>query len=143
MDSGRKEYLKDIYEKPHRGLTQKDMAQDSQGYLEIVSGKPLDTCQKDSALINTLTLMVILISLLQKGRSFLSEKLTLMVKLRLMALHTLSGENLRGNMLLLLFLLIERDWLLNKKIGSLNLSLFQLRVKLLNLWLHIKRENLN
>ena len=60
-----------------------------------------------------------------------------------MGLHISSGENLRGNMLLLLFLLIERDWLLNKTIGLSNLSLSRLRVILLILYSQLQGGKLN
>jgi hypothetical protein len=90
-----------------------------------------------------LTPMGILISLLQKERSPLSEKLTPMVGLRSMELLISSGRNLRGSMLLPLFLLIERDWLLNKTIGLSNLSLSRLRVILLILYFQLQGGKLN
>jgi len=123
-------------------LPKKNMAQDSQGCLETASGNPLDICQRDLTLINTWILTVTLISLLQGEGSLLFEKLTLMVKLRSMGLLISSGENLKGNMLLLLSLLIERNWLLNKKIRLLSLSLFQLRVTLLLLCFQLQKRRL-
>jgi len=112
-------------------FSKRKMAQGFLEYAETDSGNLLDTCQGDLTLISIKTLGITLISLLQRGRSLLSEKSILTVGSRLTALPTSSGENLRDNMLLLLFLRIERDWLLNMTIGSLNLFLFQLRVVLL------------
>jgi hypothetical protein len=125
------------------GLPKKSMAQDSLEYSETISGNLLDICQRDLALINTLIPMVILAFLSQKEESLLSGKLILMVKLRLTALLISLREDSRVNMLLLLSLLIERDWLLNKKIRLSNLSLFQLRVMLLLLYSQLQREGLS
>ena len=124
-------------------LLKKNMAQDSLECLKTTSGNPLFICQRVLALIDTLTLTDTLISLLRREKSPSSEKLTLRGELRSMVLPISSGENLRDNMLLLLSLLIEKDWLLNKKIELSNLFLFQLMVILLILWLSIKREKLN
>src|SRR3989304_10229736 len=143
MPSGKKECLEDIIvlpllslEKPVndscgiiiiRNLTEvllkKKMAQDSLECLKTTSGNPLDICQRVLALIDTLTLTDTLISLLRREKSPSSEKLTLRGELRSMVLPISSGENLRDNMLLLLSLLIEKDWLLNKKIELSNLFL--------------------
>ena len=147
INSGRKECLEDmivlrllLLEEPVNifcgitimrnhieGLLKKNMVQDSLGYSEIASGNLLDICQRGLTLNTTRIPKAILISLLQRERFPLSERLTLMVQLRSTVLLISSGENLRGNMLLLLSLLIERDWLLNKIIGLLNLSLSRLR----------------
>ena len=163
INSGRKGCLEDIIVLPllplkepvndfcgitimrnHTGvLSRKTTVQDSQGYSEIETGNISGICQKDSTLLNTLTPLAILISLLQRERSPLSERLTLMVKLRSMVLPISSGENLKGNMLLLLSLLIERDWLLNKRIKSSSLSLSPLRVVLLLLCFQLQRGRLN
>jgi len=125
----------------HTGaLHKKNTVQDTLEFSEIISGNLLDTCQMDSILINIWIPMAILISLLQKVNSPLSEKLTLMVELMLMGLLISSGENLKGNMWLLLSSLIERDWLLNKRIRLSNLSLFQLRVMLLLLCFLLQRR---
>ena len=124
----------------HTGaLLKKNMAQDTLEFSEITTGNPLGTSQKVLILKNTRILMDILISLLQREGSPLSEKLTLMVELRSMELLISSGRNLRVNMLLLLSLPIERDWLLNKTIRSLNLSLSQLRVILLSPCFQLQR----
>ena len=124
-------------------LSRKTTVQDSQGYSEIETGSISDICQKDLTLLNTLTPLVILISLLQREMSPLSEKLMLMVKLRSMALLTSSGEDLKVNMLLLLSLLTKGDWLLNKRIKSSNLFLSQLRVMLFLLYFQLQRRGLN
>jgi hypothetical protein len=124
-------------------LPKKNTAQDSLAYSEIASGSPSDICQRVLPLKDILTPMDILISLLQKERSPLSEKLTPMEELTSMALLISSGRNLRGSMLLPLFLLIERDWLLNKTIGLSNLSLSRLRVILLFLYSKLQRGKLN
>ncbi|HLA48209.1 MAG TPA: hypothetical protein VJ084_03175 [Nitrospinota bacterium] len=99
MPSGKKECLEDIIvlpllslEKPVndscgiiiiRNLTEvllkKNMAQDSLECLKTTSGNPLDICQRDLALIGTLTLTGISIFLLQRERSLSLEKLTPMV----------------------------------------------------------------
>jgi len=124
-------------------LHKKNIAQDSPGYLKTVSGDLSGICQKDLTLINTSTLMVILIFLLQRERSLLLEKLILMVKLRSMALLISSGENLRGNMLLQPFLLIEKDWLLNKTRRLSSSSLSRLKVILLIRCFQLQRRRLN
>jgi hypothetical protein len=108
-------------------LPKKNTAQNSLAYSETASGSPSDICQRVLPLKDILTPMGILISLLQKGKSPLSEKLTPMEELTSMELLISSGRNLRGSMLLPLSLLIERDWLLNKTIGLSNLSLSRLR----------------
>jgi hypothetical protein len=161
IDSGRKECLEDIIvlhllllKEPvndfcgitimrnHTGaLLKKNMAQDSPGCSEITSGNPLDICQKVLPSQDVSIPKDILISPLQREGFPLSERLTLVAKLRLMELLISSEENLKVNMLLLLSLLIERDWLLNK-IRLLNLSLSQLRVMLLLLYFLIQRANL-
>jgi hypothetical protein len=163
INSGRKECLEDIVvltffllEEPvndscditiMRNLTgvlpKKNMARDSLEYLETESGDLLDICPRNLTWINILIPRVILISLLQGEEFPLFERLTLMVKLRSMVLHISSGESLRVNMLLLLLLLIERDWLLNKGTRLLSLSLSQLRVILLLLRFNIQRGKLN
>jgi len=163
INSGRKECLEDIVvptfflleepvnvscditfmRNPTGVLPKKNMAQDSLGYSKIASGKILDTCQKDLTLINTSIPKDVSISLLQGEGFLLFERLTLMVKLRSMVLHISSGENLKGNMLLLLFLLIEGDWSLNKKIRLSSLSLSQLMVVLLLLCFQLQRGRLN
>jgi hypothetical protein len=121
-------------------LPKKNMAQDFLGNSEIKTGDLSGICQKDLILINTWTLKAILIFLLQKERFLLSEKLTLMVKLRSMVLLISSGEDLKGNMWLLLLFLIKRDWLLNKGIRLSKLSLSQLKVVLLLLYLQLQKE---
>jgi len=163
MDSGKRGCLEDIIALPlpfskesandscgitimrnHTGvLLKKNMAQDSLGYLEIAFGNPLDICQRVLSLKDISIPMDILISLLPREESPLSERLTLMVKLMLMALLISSGENLRVNMLLLLSLLIEKDCLLNKKIRLSSPSLSQLRGISLLLCFHIQREKLD
>jgi len=163
MPSGKKECLEDIIVLPSlsleepvkdfcgitimrnhiEGLPKRNMAQDSLGCSETTSGNPSGICQRVLPSEDTSTPTDILISLLLKEESRSSEKSTLMVKLRSMALLTLSGEHLRVNMLLLLFLLIERDWLLNKRIKSSNPSLFQLRVILFLLCFQLQRRRLN
>jgi hypothetical protein len=121
-------------------LLKKNMAQDSLERLKIASGNPLFICQRVLTLIDTLTLTNISISLLRREKSPSSERLTLRGELRSMVLPISSGENLRDNMLLLLSLLIEKDWLLNRRIELLNLSLFQLKVILF--LLYFKEEKL-
>lgn len=121
-------------------LLKKSMAQDFPVSSEIKTGDLSGICQKDLILINTWTLKAILIFLLQKERFLLSEKLTLMVKLRSMVLLISSGEDLKGNMWLLLLFLIKRDWLLNKGIRLSKLSLSQLKVVLLLLYLQLQKE---
>lgn len=159
MGSGRKECLEDIIAlrllflkepvndfcgitimRNHTGvLPKKNMAQDFPVYSETASGNPLDISQRVLPSKDISIPMDISISLLQREGSPLSERLTLMVKLMLMVLLISSGENLRGNMLLLLSLLIERDWLLNRKIRLSNLSLFQSKAISLLLCVHIQR----
>jgi hypothetical protein len=149
MHSGRKESLEDIIVQPFLPLEEpvndfcsitiirnptevllkKNMAQDFLGNSEIKTGDLSGICQKDLILINTWTLKAILIFLLQKERFLLSEKLTLMVKLRSMVLLISSGEDLKGNM-----------WLLNKGIRLSKLSLSQLKVVLLLLYLQLQKE---
>jgi hypothetical protein len=147
---GSREYLKDIIVLPlmpskesvndscsitiitsHiEGLQKKNTAQDSRVFSESGCGNHLNICQRVLPLKDILTNVGILISLLQKGRSHLSERLTLMEGLKPMALLISSEENLKGNMLLLLSLLIEKDWLLNRTTRLLNLSLSQLKKNL-------------
>jgi hypothetical protein len=162
MDSGKKEYLEGIIVLPSlpleepvkvfcgitiirnhiEGLPKRNMVQDSLGYSETISGNPSDICQRVLLLRGISILMDILTFLLPKEKSHLSEKSTLMVKLRSTAFLTSFGENLRVNMLWLLFLLIERDWLLNKRIKSSNLFLSQLRVILFLLFFQLQRRRL-
>ena len=125
------------------GLLKKSMAQDSPACLETNSGNISNTFRKGSALRNIVMLMVTLHSRSPEEKSPLSEKLILMVKLMLMVLLISLKKDLRGNMLLLLSSLIERDWLLNKTIRLSSLSLFQLRVIFLLLYFHIQRGKLN
>jgi hypothetical protein len=127
--------------KNHTGvLHKKNMAQDSLVFLKSTSGNPSDTSQKVLILKNTGILMVILVSLLQKGDSLLSERLTPMGGLRSMGLPISLERNLRDNMLLLLSLLMERDWLLNKIIRLPKPSLSQLTVMLVLLCFQLQRR---
>jgi hypothetical protein len=163
MDSGRRESSEDIIvlpllssEEPVNDscsiiimrnligvLLKKNMAQDSLECLKTTSGNLLDTSKRALILKNTRILTDISISLLQREGSLSSERLTSMEELRSMVLFISSGENLRDSMLLLLSLLIERDWLLNKTTGLSNLSIFQLRVILFFIFFHIQRRRLN
>ncbi len=163
INFGRKGYLEDIIVLPlpllkesvnafcsitiMRNLTgvlpKKNIVQDSLEYSETDSGNPLDISRRVLPLKDISIPMDILIFLLLRERSPLSERLTLVVKLMLMVLLTSSEKNLRVNMLLPLSLLIERDWLLNKRIRLSSLSLFQLKVVLLLLCFNIQRGRPN
>jgi len=160
MNSGKNGFLEDILVLPlfpleepvndSRGITiirnptglllRKSTVHDSQVYSEVKTGDISDTAQKDLPLMHTLTPLVIFIFLLQREKFPLSERLMLMVKLRSMGPRISSEGNLRGNMWLLVSLLIEKDWLSNKGIRSSNLSLFPLRVILLLLYLQLQKE---
>jgi hypothetical protein len=161
MDSGRREFSEDIIvllllplrepandslsitimRNPTGVLLKKNMAQDSPEYSEPVSGNPLYICQGVLSSKDISIPMEVLISLLRREKFPLSEKLILMAELRSMVLLISLEENLRDNMLLLLSLLIERDWLLNKKIKSSNVSLSQLRVIFFLLYLQLRGKH--
>ena len=98
---------------------------------KIRYGNLSDICPRVLALTHISIRKGILSCLFRKVKSLSSEKLIPMEESKSMDFPTLLKENWRDNMLLLPYLLIERNLLLNMRTRLSNLLLFQLKVILL------------